>query len=745
MNEQTMSKPQPPTPNLTRPRCFIVTVGTSLLSQYLKGKEKNWSGERIEGAEGSTAVIVTEYHEKKIKNGTSCYAQAYSDLCGEFRGYTGVKELQEASAELNSLYHLEPLPGHDQKDVVILFATRTPTGCLCATLLKDVLRNPPNGLTKVGCVCIKQPEGLGLAKDPDFAKKGLPSFLGDLSECIRKYQENNTHEVVLIPTGGYKSLIPYVTLAGILHGVPVKYIYEESKVLLDLPPVPVGLDMEQWQTGALILKQITRLKASEAAAWRASLQPGFSSLIKSGDKTGEYTKLTGLGDWLVRRYEDQEKTPLQAQTGRQALLRFVHRDSGKKDLKEMFRQLVKIGPYLWTGDKIPEMVDHGPYHHTNLFAMADLMLVPILHKWSKFMTPEEVFIFLCVVYFHDCGHVLPSFSDGRVLLPTQVRKYHHILGYERLNNQAWQKTLIDNGLTWENCPEKLWSNYLHVIAAIAMFHRREMPLQSGVYECYARKDNGKHKEYPSLRDDSWNLAFEGNSLLSERAVFLAALFRVLDGLDNQVARTGTPEELGLKAAAVQADAEAYERHAAEVLELLGNNGIKEQAKTLVATIMGSHRGDGKNEDVDRQITAMATGTGCPEGLIRLYIEAATRAAFKREQGKHYLDHLILDMPEIIATPAANQDDCHTIKVTLRPIPETTFEDYRQAYGKFAPGGASKCYGQTIADVTKKITSEYASSAEAPVPDILESGRLKIEYWLQQEKGSCIQLRPSSES
>jgi hypothetical protein len=450
------------------------------------------------------------------------------------------------------------------------------------------------------------------------------------------------------------------------------------------------------------------------------------------------------------RYKEQKnRTPLQAQTGHQALLRFLRRALGKPDLEQMFQQLVAIGPYLWTGDKIPEMVDHGPYHHTSLFAMADLMLVPILDKaGADFMTAEEVFIFLCVVYFHDCGHVLPSFPNGKVLLPTQVRKYHHILGYERLKDSQWQQTLIDNGLKWAECPQELWDKYLNVIATIAMFHRREMPLVTPSpekpYTCHAQKDNGNAKVYPPLAEDNgfWTLNFENDTFQNERAVFLAALFRVLDGLDNQVARTGTTQELGIKAAVVEADAQAYERHAAEVQELLGNNGAKNLAKKLVEGIMASSRG-GPDEDVDQQIKTTAGNTGCSEGLLRLYVEAATRAEFKRAQGKHYLDHLILDMPEILATPAAGADDVHTIKVTLKAISEAKFEGYRTAYAKFAPDGASKCYGQTIADVAEKITSEYAGDTK--VPEILEHGKLKIEYWLQQESGSCIQLMSSSES
>lgn len=52
-------------------------------------------------------------------------------------------------------------------------------------------------------------------------------------------------EVMLNVTGGFKSVVPYVTLYGLLHQFPVVYLFERSHALLRLPPVPVDFDYER--------------------------------------------------------------------------------------------------------------------------------------------------------------------------------------------------------------------------------------------------------------------------------------------------------------------------------------------------------------------------------------------------------------------------------------------------------------------------------------------------------------------
>ncbi len=51
-------------------------------------------------------------------------------------------------------------------------------------------------------------------------------------------------DVVLNPTGGFKSVVPYTTLAAMLFQKPSQYIFEFSTSLLTLPPIPLTYNFD---------------------------------------------------------------------------------------------------------------------------------------------------------------------------------------------------------------------------------------------------------------------------------------------------------------------------------------------------------------------------------------------------------------------------------------------------------------------------------------------------------------------
>lgn len=720
---------------MPRPQCFLVSVGNSLITNYLGGHVG--AGFTVDGIENLNG----QSHDELNQNRTSPYAQAYTALRCYLNGLQGLADLRAASAELNSLYHYDPLPGTIQGDKIILLATQTPTGHLCAHLLKKVLCTSLSLPSRFEDeqIDIRRPEGLGRANDLRFASDGLPKFLATLSEAIQAYE--GTHDVVLIPTGGYKSLIPYATLAGILHKKPVRYIYEDSDVLLNLPPIPVGLDMEQWKAASVFLKLITSQPQSSTQSLLDSLDSSFLSLLDlPSPDPSQPRKFSVIGEFLWKNYDNRwYRSPLQHQTGQANLLRFLARDNGKPSLSEMFRQLVDIGPYLWLGDKIPDMMDHAQHHHTNLFEMADVMLVQILQSDDNFLKPEELFILLCTIYFHDWGHVLSSLPDQPMLLPTEIRDFHHVLGYERLKDQDWQQQLIQLGLRWKDTPQDLWNSYLGAIAAIGLFHRKAMPLTG--YDPYPCPIIGA--SYKPLSDSSWNLTFEGRSLSLDRAVFIAALFRILDGLDNQVARAGRPEEIRMKAAVLQGDANAEARRCREIKELLEdyvrgtcpNNSVMPAVEKLCGEIIRGYHGRESecgevtgtgtspldpNSRITEIVQSLPTKSrDCGGKLIRLYVDASCRAFFKREQPRHYLKHLAFSAPTILVEPSTNPYSTpHTLKITLNPVSEKALDKLCQDMG-FDP--------RTDKPDLSKIVANIKDEYREPVKGILERNRLTIQY------------------
>lgn len=147
-----------------------------------------------------------------------------------------------SGAELASLERLgkgeassfEPLQADDR---VILLASDTASGRFCAWLIHDVLNQGIAGLPKVHA-SVEPIPGLRPDDAEGFLAEGLP-------ESARRLFEYSRHggQRLLITSGGYKGVLPYLSpVAQQLH-IPMLYLYEESDTLLEIRPLPVSFEL----------------------------------------------------------------------------------------------------------------------------------------------------------------------------------------------------------------------------------------------------------------------------------------------------------------------------------------------------------------------------------------------------------------------------------------------------------------------------------------------------------------------
>ena len=54
---------------------------------------------------------------------------------------------------------------------------------------------------------------------------------------------NYHYDLILNPTGGYKGVIPFVTVLGMLYGKRSVYIFEHAEQLINLPPCHLVLTL----------------------------------------------------------------------------------------------------------------------------------------------------------------------------------------------------------------------------------------------------------------------------------------------------------------------------------------------------------------------------------------------------------------------------------------------------------------------------------------------------------------------
>jgi hypothetical protein len=100
----------------------------------------------------------------------------------------------------------------------------------------------------------------------------------------------------LNPTGGFKALVPYTVLLGMLKGIKCDYIFEQSTVLLELPPLPVEFSRSQFETYRGLFEQIERETSITQKVWEQRVpyteRAWFQSLVES--LNGQVT-LSGVG------------------------------------------------------------------------------------------------------------------------------------------------------------------------------------------------------------------------------------------------------------------------------------------------------------------------------------------------------------------------------------------------------------------------------------------------------------------
>ena len=147
--------------------------------------------------------------------------------------------LASASAESHSLYRM----GLHADDTVHLLHSATEDGKTCALELKALIE----GAKELGQhVDIHDIAGLQVKDLSLFRREGIPNLFRKLDDISRPARDRGRHhDVCLNITGGFKSVVPYVTLFGLLYRLHVVYIFERSDTLLTLPPALINFDFER--------------------------------------------------------------------------------------------------------------------------------------------------------------------------------------------------------------------------------------------------------------------------------------------------------------------------------------------------------------------------------------------------------------------------------------------------------------------------------------------------------------------
>ena len=583
-------------------RFYIVSVGTSLIVNYNK---------KIEGYSAYNEISTNSLHHNNSWYNKNSREYLYKFISKEANRFD---EIASLSAELSSILHWDRGTKLDLSDGILLIATNTPEGSFCAHALKKIIEDKWKIIGSGDRVCTIQIKedinGLANADDPAFGARGLPSFLKFVVDQIREKKKD--HEVILIPTGGYKALIPYMVIAGIIEEVPCRYVYEESKNVLELPPLPLHVDFPRWLQIESVINVLKGKKNYENNNVWKSFDKYLSGILVP-EEEGRLVS-TGIDDILRERAREVGGEPeLVIRAKNSPLLSFID-DEG---LRKRFLKLASIGDLIWKGDRVPEMVDHGLRHHNDLFLLAERILLPIFYYRPDFLKGHELFALLCALFLHDCGHVVGCIDldcgQKRRLLPTDVRDHHHVLGYLRLvEYDRHGKTAREifealRGVSDKSGynEEAILDEYLRSVATIGLYHRKKMKIEEDGFE-YGFLGLREKPYLKSLKEHMNGncLKILDKTIPFERAALLVSLLRIIDGLDEQASRTGSKEDVAFHLSILETEIEEERMRAEEGLEealrsLLGDdvNSLKNPMRRYLKNYAKSELKDPNNENL----------------------------------------------------------------------------------------------------------------------------------------------------
>lgn len=203
---------------------IITTVGTSLLEKL-----------------DLVYDIPDELKGKTFKERAAVAAKVES-FSKKVRDKAKTKQIETICAETQTIMQINK-NNPEKQFQVYLICTDTILSPLCAERIKSLLEE--KGIT----VNFKDDdnhvvEGLiveGKDASKTFSETGFPKLI----EVIRNVesQHDAKNRPILNISGGYKALIPVMTIMGQLYDMEVSYVYEDSEELIKLPKVPLDFDL----------------------------------------------------------------------------------------------------------------------------------------------------------------------------------------------------------------------------------------------------------------------------------------------------------------------------------------------------------------------------------------------------------------------------------------------------------------------------------------------------------------------
>lgn len=297
-------------------KTIITTVGTSLFKNYNEEEKDQNIASQVK------ALEKVRYSDSKWKEKES----RVNKIRGKVSNWANANN--KASAEIESslkiIEEIKKVNAEEEEIEIILLATDTVLSRLAAEIVQKVFKE--NNVTVIFNSDKDVISGLQLEDKDEFEKEGLMQLVERVSGICGIYTTDNNKtntkaevkkEVYLNITGGYKALIPYLTIMGQIYKLPICYKFEKSDNILTIPQAPVEYDFLLVEENYLLFERLNKGKdenlpnVKEFKELISENEGIFKNVIEELEKNGLIRKLppeegeiklTPMGKMLFARY-----------------------------------------------------------------------------------------------------------------------------------------------------------------------------------------------------------------------------------------------------------------------------------------------------------------------------------------------------------------------------------------------------------------------------------------------------------
>jgi len=232
---------------------IITTVGTSLLTNFIDKmvKDNKLNKDFTDAYEYLKTISFYNHNldSRKVKRVIE-QAQILRNVLGDFSNCAEISSIEAIEKELQKT-------DSDVQITVHLLCTDSILSPLCAEVIAEKIINSQSEQEHRSKIEVRF-ENLGIVEKisdyqfnsqyiieelnmKGFSENGLLNLIDSLKSII---ENKSIGDYLLNISGGYKALIPPITLLAQLYKLHIFYLYEDSEQIIQLPPMPIGFDWE---------------------------------------------------------------------------------------------------------------------------------------------------------------------------------------------------------------------------------------------------------------------------------------------------------------------------------------------------------------------------------------------------------------------------------------------------------------------------------------------------------------------